>query len=174
MDSKQFILIISKTYNEPLIVDGVENLKLKYIKKYIEDTFKDNDLTVIAEKIIKNYKPTGINPCPLIPHIAEIIGVNDSLEDKARSVSAEIINAISRFGYCNGKEAQKSLSTIAWKVVEAEGGWEQVCEMVTTSKISIFQAQFRDLALSISKQSKTNEILTAISGVVLKEVDYVK
>ena len=61
-------------------------------------------------------------------------------------ISANISAAISRYGYCNPIEAKKFLGELGWHIVSLAGGWDHICSTVTNKDLSIYQAQWRELA----------------------------
>lgn len=75
-----------------------------------------------------------------------IVEVSD--ESKARDISARIINAVSKYGWNNENDAKEHVGAIGWYVVEQQGGWRHVSDLLTDSNTSVFQAQWRDLAMA--------------------------
>jgi hypothetical protein len=88
------------------------------------------------------------------PSVEEIIETHrqaDTTDPKflARESASRILGAISRFGWCNPKEARAWMGELAWKVCEMQGGWVEICESTTNQNKVHLQAQWRDLAESI-------------------------
>lgn len=84
----------------------------------------------------------------------------ESDDTTARTIAAMIISAVSRFGWPNQDRAKEFLGEVGWKVVELQGGWTKLCQTLDESNITTFQAQWRDLALSILRRSKAGTLNT--------------
>jgi len=93
-----------------------------------------------------------------------VVAVSKELQSK--EVSAKILSAISKFGYTVSvndtkiDDIKKYVGDIGWKVIDLQGGWNAICESVTNANKSTYQAQWRDLALSVleSKREKPFEL----------------
>lgn len=68
-------------------------------------------------------------------------------EAQANMIAGKIVAAVSRYGYMNAKGAREHLGEVAWRVIQAKGGWQNICGTLTASDNS-FYAQCRDLARS--------------------------
>lgn len=66
-----------------------------------------------------------------------------TLRPPGEVVAGKIIEAISKFGYANQKEAKAFLGE-AWSIVEMRGGWAGLCENLTANQHNTFIAQVRD------------------------------
>ena len=64
----------------------------------------------------------------------------------AVEVAGRIITAIGKFGWTSPEEAKTYCGEVGWAVVEKQGGWQLLCETLTTDRVNIFQAQLRELA----------------------------
>jgi hypothetical protein len=173
MTSSQFITLLSRTYNEPMVVDGEQNLKLKFIKKWLDDDFAGKDLNPIAELVIKNFVPTSVNPCPLIPHIRAIINQDKDTDiDIAKEIADKIINAVGKFGYTMPKSAEEYVGDIGWQVVERYGGWTRFSQELITDQLEIVRAHLRDSSLTLIRKNKNKEkIDKAINFVKIKSIE---
>lgn len=87
------------------------------------------------------------------PRPADIISIcapQMSKETIANEAASRIRAAISKFGWCNGLEAQKFIGDLGWKIVERAGGWAYICENHGLDLNPLtFHAQARDLAKSM-------------------------
>lgn len=86
--------------------------------------------------------------------------VKISKDLQAKETAAKILSAISKFGYSVSlndvklDDIKKYVGVIGWRVVELQGGWNTICESVTNVNKPTYQAQWRDLALSLSEQEQ--------------------
>lgn len=127
------------------------------IKMYSEDLLDltPEELTVA----VKCYRTNPENKFfPLPAQLIEEIKPHMDERDDARDVSNLVIAAVSRYGYTNPKEAEKSLGSLAWEVIRRMGGWQSLCENLTTANIGMFRAQIRDYAETVSKKSKRGDL----------------
>lgn len=84
---------------------------------------------------------------PLPAQIRAIIEPADpTADDVAKEISARVIGAVSRFGWCNADDARAYIGEIGWRNVHKMGGWAFLCESLGRSiQVTSFQAQFREL-----------------------------
>ena len=85
------------------------------------------------------------------PHqLIEKIKNKPSNISEANEVASRIIEAISRHGYSNIKDAKNYIGDLGWLVVNRFGGWLYLCsEMGSSINVATTRAQMRDAALSI-------------------------
>jgi hypothetical protein len=83
--------------------------------------------------------------CPLPAAIRAKLNPTVDPEAHAALISNEIVEAIGRVGPYYTPE----FSPEAAEVVRLEGGWQRVCEVVTNDNLSIYKAQWRQLAKSV-------------------------
>jgi hypothetical protein len=95
------------------------------------------------------------------PFPAEIRAMCEECLDpdtKGKLISSRVIEAISRFGYCNADDARKYIGETGWIVVKRFGGWQYVCENVgVTMQLSTFTAQARDIAIALDLSNKLDD-----------------
>jgi hypothetical protein len=91
----------------------------------------------------------GRRTCPLPSDIRKLIAP-DSISDLAvaNDVAGRIGGAMSRFGYTNPRQAEQFIGPIGWAVVRILGGWQHLCNTITTDEMRTFHAQCRELAKS--------------------------
>ena len=89
---------------------------------------------------------TGVMPMPA--KIKAALAV--SVEEKCYKLVQSIFTAAHRHGYYKPKDAERFVGPVAWQVIQAYGGWGQVCQIETRSMGTAF-AQLRDLAISMQK-----------------------
>lgn len=152
MTSIEFIGILAETYNEPLSRDnGSPNLKLKFIKSWLDANIKPEELEQMAEKVIKGFIPTSTNPCPLIPHIIEICEIQTTEKSKmelARTVADRIIYAVLNFGCMELGSRAKSYAHIGKLGIDvlnnSYGAWHKACEVMQSESIEVVRSHLRD------------------------------
>lgn len=89
--------------------------------------------------------------------------LNPEINDDAQAVSiaAKVIEAVSKFGWCNSQSAKNYIGDIGWAAVTAFGGWQHVCENLGLKiQLSTFNAQVRDIIKAEVQKSKFKIITT--------------
>lgn len=86
---------------------------------------------------------------PLPAQIRSMLNATVTDEDKARDAASRIVSAMSRFGYMRPEDAKEYVGELGWAVVERQGGWSSLCERVMREELPTYQAQWRQLALSL-------------------------
>lgn len=84
---------------------------------------------------------------PLPAQIRELVAPEQfvSVETQAREISARIVGAIPKFGWCNARDAQAFIGPIGWDLVKRSGGWRFLCENVGHNmSATTLLAQLRD------------------------------
>ena len=119
------------------------------LDKWLKDNVPEQTRPKLLEKIILEFKPTGINPMPLIPHIKDYLVDRVSFESRSKEAASRILGAISKFGHYHVKAAEEYIGPLGWEVVRLNGNWTSICESCTSSKEATLRAQWRDLAKSI-------------------------
>jgi len=79
------------------------------------------------------------------------------LDEQAYALVRRIFEAAKRYGYYQPGDAKKFMGPLGWSVVQAYGGWQQVC-MIETKGMGTAFAQLRDLAISIQKVERIGGI----------------
>lgn len=87
---------------------------------------------------------------PRASKIRAIINPTLSLDSASNEAASRIREAISKFGWCNGGDAEKFIGGLGWDIVQKSGGWKYLCENhgINLSPLT-FHAQARDLAKSL-------------------------
>lgn len=91
---------------------------------------------------------------PSIRDIREIIQPDADPESEALEAVGRIVHAISRVGPYRTKEAREYIGELGWAVVQRDGGWEQVCNVLTDENIGTMKAQWRQMAMAQYKRAK--------------------
>lgn len=100
---------------------------------------------------------TELTPGQRFPVPRQIIEKFQPVKDEdseAREAAGRIVAAVSRFGWPNPERAKEYVGELGWAVVERQGGWVTVCEVLTPENVGQMQAQWRDLAKSVQKRTK--------------------
>lgn len=82
---------------------------------------------------------------PLPAKLKARVGLAISPEDAAIQISGRILGAVAAIGPYRPQEAREAIGEIGWHVVQAEGGWQTICE-IKTDDIPIRKAQWRNMA----------------------------
>lgn len=98
----------------------------------------------VAEDFITKRKTR--DPFPSIADFKSVFEPPVNAEDEAIEASSRIIQAISKFGWCNANDAREFIGELGWRVVERFGGWMRVCETVTPDNVTTLHAQFRNIS----------------------------
>lgn len=127
------------------------------LQLYVED-LSDLEIGAIKYTLTQMRRDPKVRRMPLPAEIREMIRpAQISDDDQAREAAARILTAISRFGWNNHERARAYVGELGWAVVQAQGGWMQLCEEVTDSRVGTYQAQWRDLAASIQRRSRAGQ-----------------
>ncbi|OFZ18520.1 MAG: hypothetical protein A2X94_00835 [Bdellovibrionales bacterium GWB1_55_8] len=89
-------------------------------------------------------------------------------EHEAIEAASRIIAAVARIGSYRSDDARQEVGELAWAIVQSEGGWENVCQMLTHDNLSILRAQWKHLAVSKLAQAKGGQF-TAQSRLSLRQ-----
>lgn len=76
-------------------------------------------------------------------------------EQEAAIISNQIVEMIAR---CGPYQTPK-LDPVAMQIIQMEGGWAQICEMVTNDNLTAFKAQWRTLAKALIGKKTRNDVL---------------
>jgi hypothetical protein len=151
MNFGELMIVLCEYYREPAKVDGKQNIRVKTLGEWIRVNLNRKDYSEIFEKIITNFIPTSINTFPLIPHVKNILCMNN--EDLAIEMTNKIIEAAQKFGHTEGVSARKFLGEDIWDAVKKNGGWYNTIEQMNHGDINIFRAQIRDFITATKNNS---------------------
>lgn len=144
------LIVATHGYYSTPIADSV-------IAMHVEDL---DDLDF--EKVVQGYKLYRRNPKnkfpPLPAAIRDLIIPAEDRDrddsDDGRFVAAKILQAIKQFGFYRASEASRFMGELAWEVVQMQGGWQTLC-MMEQDEIGIQQAQWRELASSLTRRARS-------------------
>ena len=111
------------------------------------------DARVVAglEKLLKTSRRF-----PTLGEIEAAMGVGEPTDaDKGREVGERIYTAIGRWGTQsrnNWPAIAEYIGPIGVKVVEMQGGWQQVCETTDYDNAGMLKAQWRELAAVLARK----------------------
>jgi len=105
---------------------------------------------------IKKYRQNPKNRAfPLPAQLIDTMSPELNSKNEAVESAAQVIQAVSKFGWSNPEMAKEYLGQLAWRIVERFGGWRYVCENLGVSiSVGTFQAQARDLAIATIERSE--------------------
>jgi hypothetical protein len=114
---------------------------------YAED-LEDLELEAIG-RAIRNVRRDPSQKFFPLPAVLRALIVGDR-RDEALEASNRIVQALSSYGWTNPERARQFIGELGWRVVEREGGWENVCRAVQSyDDLGTLKAQWRELARSI-------------------------
>jgi hypothetical protein len=152
--------------------------QLVYLCVYYQTLFPDEVIAMYAEDLsdlpqellLQAFRDIRRDPkitrFPLPAIIRARVAPSENVDDKAAELASRIPQALARFGWNHPREAREFLGEIAWEIIEREGGWQRVCEMVQDETVSVYKAQWRWLAkalLSRRPRSKETELVDHVS-----------
>lgn len=94
---------------------------------------------------------------PLPVKLKSMIGLALNPDDEAVQISGRILSAIASIGPYQSEKAREAIGDVGWQVVQAEGGWQMICE-VQTDDIPIRKAQWRNLAKSFCERQMRSSV----------------
>lgn len=86
------------------------------------------------------------DPFPSIKDIRLVIDPELDPDQEAIVIASRIAGAVSRIGPYQADLAKQLIGEIGWKIVQSEGGWENVCQTLTYENQGTLKAQWRNLA----------------------------
>lgn len=108
------------------------------------------DKVAAALKEIRRDPKTTRFPLPAVIRVRVMPEQNP--EHEALEAVARIVAAVSNIGPYRTQDARAFIGELGWSVVQSEGGFENVCQVLNEDNIGILKAQWRQLA--IAKQSR--------------------
>lgn len=73
--------------------------------------------------------------------------------DDGRDIASRVIKAVSKVGSYQAEAAREYIGEIGWECVQRMGGWKTLCSELTEENKGIFNAQIRDLAMTLKKKA---------------------
>lgn len=122
------------------------------VQLFVED-LEDLDFHTVLETLKQLRRDPKTTRLPLPAIIRARIQPPESDEDESKQAAARILMAIGKFGWSNSEQAKQFIGRLGWEVVQYQGGWTRVCELVDDNNFNSFQAQWRDLAGSIRRRA---------------------
>ena len=86
------------------------------------------------------------DPFPSIKEIRMAIDPELDPEQEAVVIASRIAGTVSRIGPYQWELAKELIGEVGWRIVQCEGGWENVCQTLTYENQSTTKAQWRNLA----------------------------
>lgn len=129
----------------------------------------------LAQAIITYRNDPRNDRFPLPVKLKSMIGYALNPDDEAIQISGRILGAIAAIGPYQSEQAREAIGEIGWEVVQAEGGWQTICE-IQTDDIPIRKAQWRNLAKSFCERRIRTVLptLPAPEGEMKKLLSFVK
>jgi len=124
---------------------------------YVED-LADLDYPAVARAIGELRRDPRTTRFPLPALIRDRIQPADTSENEARDSAARIVAAVARYGWSNPMRAKEYVGELGWHVVERQGGWLNVCQMLTHDNVGFLQAQWREAAISAQRLARMGRL----------------
>jgi hypothetical protein len=145
---------------------------LEHLAIYYRETLSPIQLAMYAEdlsaltpdqliKAVKIYRQNPANKFFPIP--AALIGIIHPVEseiDDGRDIASRVIAAVSKFGSYQNQKAKEYIGEIGWECVKRMGGWVTICSELTEDNKGVFNAQIRDLSMTLKKKSINGTLAT--------------
>lgn len=141
------LIIATSAYYGQQLADNVIGL-------YVEDLADlEFGKVVAAVKEIRRDPKTTRFPLPALIR-ARILPMATSDEDRAVEAATRIAAAVRMYGWTNEDRAKLYVGELGWRVVEIDGGWQNVCETLTQDNLGTYRAQWRQLALATARNAR--------------------
>lgn len=127
---------------------GKTDLSRPVISMYIDDIVASGLSFSQALDAYSAYRRNSKNTrFPIPSQIIDLVKPQVNDDALAREAAIRIQQAIAKFGYMGGDEAQAFIGEIGWQVVRRFGGWRYICENhgIELNPLT-FHAQARDIA----------------------------
>lgn len=150
-EKAQLMLLISGTsayYGQELRDD--------VLALYVED-LEDLSFAHVAAAIKAVRRDPKTTRFPLPALIRDKIAPQPTEENDAAEAAARIAGAVRRYGWTNSDRAREYIGELGWRVVQLDGGWQNVCETLTEDNLGTYRAQWRGLALSVVRRVKAGQ-----------------
>lgn len=127
-----------------------QDLHNQALELYVSD-LEDLPFAEVAQALKDLRREVRTTRCPLPAAIRAKLNPEVDPEARAALIANEIVEAIGRVGPYRLPE----FSYEASEIVRLEGGWQRVCEVVTNDNLSIYKAQWRQLAKAVHAGERT-------------------
>jgi hypothetical protein len=141
------LLVATAMYYGQQIPDQVLGL-------YVED-LADLPFDRVAQAMGEYRRDAKSTRAPLPGMIRARVEPKSDPEQEAAIMANQIVEAIAR----TGPYQTPQLDPVAMRIIQMEGGWMQICEMVTNDNLTAFKAQWRTLAKALIGKRERNEAL---------------
>lgn len=120
---------------------------------YVED-LQDLPFEAVAAAMGEVRRDPKTTRCPLPAMIRARAMPQTDPEAEALEAVGRMVEAISRIGPYRVSDARNFIGELGWAVVTREGGWEQVCSVLTEENIGTLKAQWRQMALAQYRRAR--------------------
>jgi hypothetical protein len=117
------------------------------LQLFVED-LRDLPFAAVARAIGEIRRDPKTTRCPLPAVIRARINPESDPESEAVMITGRILSAISRIGPYRAGEARSAIGEIGWQIVEAQGGWENICQ-IENDDIGTHRAQWKNHAKAL-------------------------
>lgn len=113
-------------------------------------------LVMALDYVIVNRKSR--DPFPSIKEIRDLVAPESDPEVEAIEAAGRIVQAVTRVGPYQTEKAREFIGELGWLVVQREGGWQTVCQILTDDNIGILKAQWRQMAKAQYARAKAGVV----------------
>jgi hypothetical protein len=117
-----------------LMADSLDDLHPQAVLKILKDWVKGNKAFPMPSEIREKITPQ----------------TNDA--DDGRDIASRAIKAVAKFGWNQPLQAKLYIGEIGWECVSRMGGWTTFCAELNEENKGIYNAQIRDLAITLKKK----------------------
>lgn len=96
------------------------------------------------------------DPFPSIKEIKMVIDPELHPDQEAMIIASRIAGAVARIGPYQSDLAKHMIGPIGWRIIQSEGGWENICQTLTYDNQSTLKAQWRNLAKTFIDRGESN------------------
>ena len=140
------LLVATSMYYGQKLPDDVLNL-------YVED-LADLAFAEVVQHICEIRRDPKTTRCPLPAVIRARVCPEIDSEAEAVEAVSRIVQAVANIGPYRTEDARAFVGELGWFVVTREGGWQNVCQVLTEENIGALKAQWRQLAIAQHRRAK--------------------
>jgi hypothetical protein len=100
------------------------------------------------------------DPFPSIKEIRMIIDPELDPDQEAMVIASRIVGTVSRIGPYQTDLAKQIIGEVGWRIVQSEGGWENVCQTLTYENQGTLKAQWRNLAKTFLSRAEISSTVS--------------
>ena len=163
MEKIEFVVSLFGYYNQSMETEQGK-LRVKYLSKWL-DGIEQKEYDELLQKTLDEFKPTGVNPMPLIPHLKELYTDSDKRRDMATKLATNIINMPGKYSRWDYDKAVKELGDYGISIVkQVFNSYSSLCDILTEDNEGMYKAQVRDYIISNIRLKNDSKKLVEITN----------